>query len=378
MSYIEKRREELRTSQSTLLSRPSDWENYLLTKEGIESYKNHNLPLTCSCPGLYELGVASARTNLDSKIDLNGMITVYPGQADNNRSTTYPNADINLVYQRGPRLFREMVSKGFSTLENKEEANKTEIQPVCISDYAWNTGGNGPRRPNDILPKLDKIDSSTSLFPNVARELQQFVFGRLRQIQQWLLALEQSFIGKKSGVQIKLVSETKSDASNDQTNDDSHSRVFKFGRTQPRLVFDKCDMHKEDAVILKPVRGRKRCQEHKWKRIIGCVPESVVCGVNLKDGSPVSRSNTISDRKSESEENCTIICGILLRDGSVCNVEPIEGRKRCGEHKGQRVKEGIASVVCGVGLGDGSVCSKNPLRRKRCEMHKGRWITSVS
>ncbi|KAI3978247.1 hypothetical protein MKX01_013078 [Papaver californicum] len=488
---------------------PSDWENYLLRKEGTERYRNHNLPLTCSCPGLYELGVASTRSNLGRdvrKLDQNGIIIVYLGQADNIRarlqdygrggshldrgkSTNNPNADSNFVYQRGPGLFKEIFSKGFpvvfrwASLENKKEAEKTETQLLRVFDYAWNTGGNGARRPNDILLKLDKINSSTSPFPNVTRKL-----------QQWLLVLEQPFIGKKSGIRIKSVSPIKSDASNEWTIEDSHSRVFKFGRTQPRLVFDKCDMNEEDAVMcgvsfadgsicrVKPVGGRKRCEEHKGKRIIGCVPEpvkedkSVVCGVNLDDGSccievpiqgrkrcelhkgmkistsrsvhdkgstvsksntileseehsiicgvllsdgsvcnvrpidgrkrcerhkgmkistsknvsekgsPVSNSNTVSDTKSERVENWTITCGVMLSDGSVCNVRPIEGRKRCGEHKGQRANnvsvsksktEEIASVViCGVGLGDGCVCTKNPAKgRKRCEMHKGRRIT---
>ncbi|RZC50008.1 hypothetical protein C5167_018429 [Papaver somniferum] len=492
-----------------ILIGPSDWENYLLRKEGVERYRNHNLPLTCSCPGLYELGVASTRSNSGRdvrKLDQNGIIVVYLGQADNIRSrlqdygragshldrgksTNNLNADSNFVYQRGPGLFKEIFSKGFpivfrwASLENKKEAEKTETQLLRVFDYAWNTGGNGARRPNDILLKLDKINSSTSPYPNVTRKL-----------QEWLLVLEQPFIRKKSGIRIKSVSPVKSDGSNDQTSEGSHPRVFKFGRTRPRLVSDKCDMNEEDAVIcgvslgdgsvcrVKPVRGRKRCEEHKGKRIIGCVPEavkedkSVVCGVNLEDGSrcieipvqgrkrcelhkgmkistsrsvqekgstvsksdtilereeghsiicgvflsdasvcsarpidgrkrcelhkgmnvctsinvhekgsPVSNSDPISDRKSENEEKCIITCGVLLSDGSICNVRPIGGRKRCGEHKGQRANnvsiskskiEEINSVICGVGLGDGYVCTKNPVKgRKRCEMHKGRRIT---
>lgn len=116
-----------------ILIGPSDWENYLLRKEGVERYRNHNLPLTCSCPGLYELGVASTRSNSGRhvrKLDQNGIIVVYLGQADNIRSrlqdyvragshldrgksTNNLNADSNFVYQRGPGLFKEIFSKGF-------------------------------------------------------------------------------------------------------------------------------------------------------------------------------------------------------------------------------------------------------------------------
>ncbi|OVA11351.1 hypothetical protein BVC80_9005g26 [Macleaya cordata] len=424
----------------------SDWENYFLGKEGIDRYRIHNLPLKCSCPGLYELGIASSRTNLGRdvrKLDQDRIIVVYLGQADNvrtrlqhygragshldhGRSFGHLNADNSLVSLRGPGLFREIFSRGFplvfrwAPMENKKEAEKTEAQLLGIFDYAWNNVGNGVRRPNDILLKLDKITSSTNQFPSITRKL-----------QQWLL--EQPFVGKESGIRIKASSPTKSDTSSDRVNYDFRSRIFKFGRTQPRLISEKCGVKEENAIICgvslgdgsvckrKPIQGRKRCEEHKGKRINGFISRpvnediSVVCGVNLGDGSVclevpvhgrkrcelhkgmristsnifpdkerrVSSSNTFfPDRKSQIEENTTV-CGVFLSDGSVCKNRPIEGRKRCGEHKGQRVNESIfrskteeKSVICGVGLGNGSVCMKVPVHgRKRCELHKGRRVS---
>lgn len=141
-----------------------------------------------------------------------------------------------------------------------------------------------------------------------------------------------------------------------------------------------CGVFLSDASVCsaRPIDGRKRCELHKGM--------NVCTSINVHEkGSPVSNSDPISDRKSENEEKCIITCGVLLSDGSICNVRPIGGRKRCGEHKGQRANnvsiskskiEEINSVICGVGLGDGYVCTKNPVKgRKRCEMHKGRRIT---
>lgn len=104
-----------------------------MRKEGTERYRIHNLPLKCSCPGLYELGIASTRTNIVRdvrKLDQDRVIAVYLGQADNVRarlqhygragshldhgsSITNLNGDNTFLSQRGPGLFKEIFSKGF-------------------------------------------------------------------------------------------------------------------------------------------------------------------------------------------------------------------------------------------------------------------------
>jgi hypothetical protein len=85
------------------------------------------------------------------------------------------------------------------------------------------------------------------------------------------------------------------------------------------------------------------------------------------------------------------ICGIALGDGSVCAKRPVQGRKRCEDHKGRRIvvtrKERALKNndvgceieqawinVCGtISEIDGSSCKKPPAAgMKRCEDHKGR------
>ncbi|KFK29125.1 hypothetical protein AALP_AA7G092100 [Arabis alpina] len=83
------------------------------------------------------------------------------------------------------------------------------------------------------------------------------------------------------------------------------------------------------------------------------------------------------------------VCGVLLQDGTICTTTPIEGRKRCTEHKGQRISSVSVGKhipcevptrreceenenICGVILPDMVPCRSKPVsRRKRCEDHKG-------
>ncbi|VVB11481.1 unnamed protein product [Arabis nemorensis] len=100
-----------------------------------------------------------------------------------------------------------------------------------------------------------------------------------------------------------------------------------------------------------------------------------------------SRPQSVSDRHDGSDS--ASVCGVLLQDGTICTTTPIEGRKRCTEHKGQRIS--IVSLdkhlpceiptgkeceenenICGVILPDMVPCRRKPVsRRKRCEDHKG-------
>lgn len=60
-----------------------------MSKEGSEKYRTQNLPNWISCPGVYELGVATSRSNSGRqtrKLDSISVVPVYLGQADNLRN----------------------------------------------------------------------------------------------------------------------------------------------------------------------------------------------------------------------------------------------------------------------------------------------------
>ncbi|KAL2321378.1 hypothetical protein Fmac_030347 [Flemingia macrophylla] len=88
-----------------------------------------------------------------------------------------------------------------------------------------------------------------------------------------------------------------------------------------------------------PVKGRKRCHEHKGMRVQASIQtksnESRYQNVShdIEDrpqtlvGSPFDESVTNSN-----------ICGFILNDGSTCRRQPVEGRKRCLEHKGRIIR----------------------------------------
>ncbi|KAF7142578.1 hypothetical protein RHSIM_Rhsim05G0023200 [Rhododendron simsii] len=94
--------------------------------------------------------------------------------------------------------------------------------------------------------------------------------------------------------------------------------------------------------------------------------------------------------------NSFLICGITSDDGTLCRKPPIQGRKRCEEHKGRKItrphkphitcspvfSESAAmnetGTICGVDLKNGTVCKRQPVvGRKRCEEHKGMGVTGT-
>lgn len=163
----------------------------------------------------------------------------------------------------------------------------------------------------------------------------------------------QSFRQKEVGLRI-ITHEEESDTCNEHAKKNIISRIFKFGRTRPILVSDRFNVDKD-----------------------------------------------ISN-----------MCGVALGQGYVCTRPPVDGRKRCSEHKGMKVNSSNCmskmnpqpnggadnpicvgdsgtlklqqeiyaadekmSLTCGLVMPDGSLCARKPVRgRKRCEEHKGRRI----
>ncbi|KAJ8641009.1 hypothetical protein MRB53_017703 [Persea americana] len=406
-------------SKWKVLIGPSDWENYSLGKDGVERYRLHNLPISCSCPGLYELGIAKDDSHNDEghkirEFHPNCVIVVYLGQAENVRTRLqhYGRVGSHLDHgnsfentspclQRRPGLFREVFSRGFPIvfrwvpMQNKKEAEKTEAQLLRYFDYAWNKGGNGARRQDDVLLKLDKIASGT---------LRSDLLAKLPHLH-WRL-----FGGKHEGVRINASMPSKETETASDLKHNLAWRPFKFSRNQPHVVSVRgvgyedhglCGVSLGDGSVCRnrPIEGRKRCGEHKGKRINGSISTYVISREGItKEG----KAGPCAHGKGIVNEDYNI-CGVPFSDGSVCTSRPIEGRKRCGEHKGKRIngpistyvtsregitKEGKAGPcaqgkgivnedynICGVPFSDGSVCTSRPIEgRKRCGEHKGKRI----
>ncbi|THF99997.1 hypothetical protein TEA_017535 [Camellia sinensis var. sinensis] len=493
---------------------PSDWEDHSLGKEGAERYRIHNLPNCASCSGLYELGIVVLHTRSGretSKFDPDHIIPVYVGQADNVRTRLQcygregahlengkSTGELNDSVLQGRGLFSEIFSRGYSVvyrwaplrdgdswykglvtplgkeledavrakfphaklsqgygmteadqnriefgggrkieerlkgptmkpmamgaivpsepflgsaavaytvytkakMKNKRDAEKTEAQVLDTFDYAWNKGGNGVRRPNDILKKLDRSTSRNTKFHVIVKKLQTF-----RQ--------------KKMGIKIEackpLPWENVSNTYSYQENNDLFSRIFKIGRSQPRLVQLRHGFNEDYASICGvalghgsvcrrlPVEGRKRCAEHKGLKINGN---------HLKVEYRASSFSHDTMKPQLVVDDCPVgkdsfpICGVALDDGILCRRQPVRGRKRCEEHKGRKITKSFSEsrtknkqghlcdpilesstygydsekilsktrkmgTTCGVGLKDGTFCIRQPaLGKKRCEEHK--------
>ncbi|KAF5481880.1 hypothetical protein F2P56_002494 [Juglans regia] len=131
-----------------------------------------------------------------------------------------------------------------------------------------------------------------------------------------------------------------------------------------------------------PARGRVRCDEHKGLRVNGLGSK-----LAAEDKSHLSDTGSkFNSCEYEYGNTSAPTCGATLHNGSQCRRQPVQGNKRCWQHKGMRADSSsagfgseITSLTCGVSLQNGSVCMRSPAHgRKRCEQHRGRRITNSS
>lgn len=335
-----------------ILIGPSDWEDHLLNKDGAEKYRTHNLPNCSSCPGLYELGIAVSRPRTGREFDKlksNYIVPVYVGQAKNVRTR------LQRYGREGAHL-----EKGFPYTEmadSQELKLFTEIfsrgYPIV---YRWAPMKSKKDAEETEAQLLETFDYAWNRGSNGARRPNDIYhkLDRSTSSTVWshpIIRRLQSFRQKEVGLSI-ITHEDEPDTNNEQANKNIFTRIFKFGRSRPVLVSD-------------------------WFNVD-------------KDGSNM--------------------CGVALGQGYVCTRPPVDGRKRCSEHKGmkvnssnrmskmnsqpkgatkdpfyvsdsgtQKLQQGNCaadekmSLTCGLVMPDGSLCAREPVRgRKRCEEHKGR------
>ncbi|PRQ46810.1 putative transcription factor HRT family [Rosa chinensis] len=381
-------------------------------KDGAERYRVQNLPGNES-PGVYELGVAVPPSGSGRGIKADQIVPVYVGQADSARTRLqqYGRTGAHLGRScsgnpseqicKGPGLIEEMLESGYSIvyrwapMGTKSEAERTERQLLDTHDYAWNTRINGARRRDDVLQKLKEIPSKLTRFTNIVPRP---------------LPSRQKQVGIRINSSNLVSTEDKFSNYADRESRNLIPQVFKFGRSQPRLVLDGSGITWEDTIICgvavgdgsicrkAPVQGRKRCAEHKGTRIT----ESITASNADSKSSFIGTRELISYKSGITQEN-TEICGVVTGNGSTCRRPPVPGRVRCAEHKGMRItgsttassadskssfigtrelisyKSGITqenTEICGVVTGNGSTCRRPPVPgRVRCAEHKGMRIT---
>ncbi|XP_072982353.1 protein EFFECTOR OF TRANSCRIPTION 2-like [Typha latifolia] len=382
-----------------ILVGPSDWEDHATGKEGVQRYRVHNLPANSSCPGIYELGVTltfADECRKTRKHDLDDIVVVYIGQADNVKSRlqhygrtgshldcgssfVFSSENKNTCFKAGFGLFREIFAKGYSLafrwapMSDKKEAVKAEAQLLGVFDYAWNRLQNGYCRREEIILRLDNAVTSrkTSL---------------LGKLHRW----KHITFGGKVGIKISgNGSHSTSGSSNGMQN--FLPRVRKLVNYRPQLVqvgnkhngdHDMCGIPTDSLSVCKnrSVRG-----DHRDEKIT--LNDSTIHEATAKESSAA--------------------CGVTLEDGSSCLAIPVQGRKRCELHKGRRKVKPKPKVlsdskpfngmenssirsqcqvmekteemhgfdntlnICGVETTYG-ICRRRPVaERKRCEEHKG-------
>ncbi|KAG6411661.1 hypothetical protein SASPL_129745 [Salvia splendens] len=339
-----------------------DWEDLSMGKEGVERYRTQNLPNWTSCPGVYELGVAQSGKET-RKLDSASVIPVYLGQADNLRirlqqygrdgahlengcaTSKTVNCCQSVSAHKGLRLFTDIFSRGLpivyrcAPMKSKKDAEITEKQLLDRFDYAWNKGSNVSRRQDDIYKKLERLEKG-SKFSLLAKK---FLFSNQREV----------------GIRI-----TNGSNLSGTGNSTIFSRMLGVRRLQARPVQSDCGDNicgvatgLGSVCTSSPVAGRKRCAVHKGLRINGyslkldtkvSLPRNAA---SLKSGVETDQEfNDFQDQTrryiTENHHRCekatskrfNLTCGFILEDGSPCKRCPVQGNKRCLEHKGRRIR----------------------------------------
>lgn len=210
---------------------------------------------------------------------------------------------------------------------SKREAETTEGMLLSTFDYAWNKGSNGERRQLDLLKKLGDREFMSKRKSGISRVLFPFLRNQV-------------------GIRIKgekhvLKEERKLSPDVDEEKSSNFlTSILKLTRSRPQPVserFDEIDGSCSDSVCgvmledggccnRSPVKGRKRCVEHKGQRVCRVSPE--------KNRTPQPEIFTGQDHDHKDSD---VMCGVILPDMEPCSKRPVPGRKRCEDHKGMRI-----------------------------------------
>ncbi|KAL1195178.1 Protein EFFECTOR OF TRANSCRIPTION 2 [Cardamine amara subsp. amara] len=393
----------------------NDWEDFNNGKDGVGRYRVQNLPRK-SCPGLYELGVAVNRQDQSRKLEPDDVLAAYLGQAESVRSrlqrygrsgahlrnvkdlNDYETIESPVKKAVSGGLFEDIFSKQGSILYrwapmgSKREAEATEGMLLSTFDYAWNKGSNGERRQLDLLKKFGDREFMSKRKSGISRVLFPFLRNQV-------------------GIRIKgekhvLKEERKLSSDVDEEKSDSFfTSILKLTRSRPQPVSDRFDEIDGSCsasvcgVILEnggccnrsPVKGRKRCVEHKGQRI---------CRVSPEKHRPSSQPEIFAGQDHNHEDSDVVKCGVILPDMEPCSKIPVPGRKRCEDHKGMRInaflfllnrtdrentvkdekpnqesrdinEEDSAACFCEATTKNGLPCTRSsPKGSKRCWQHK--------
>ncbi|KAK4391777.1 protein EFFECTOR OF TRANSCRIPTION 2 [Sesamum angolense] len=260
----------------------SDWKDHLMGKEGAERYRTQNVPHCVSCPGVYELGIAmsflgSGREHC--KLDSSSVVPVYVGQADNVRTRLqrYGRDGAHLEYGSSNEEFNN--SPGlFSEIFSKGLSIVYRWAPMKSKKDAKNT--------EDQL--LEIYDYAWNKRSNGGRSPDDI----LKKLD---------CCAKKSQFSFSLL----------------HMMLHCFHQKQ---VVDK--IRTCDQFLL---------ENNQFNSAIGTDNKGTMSRVlriiRLQPGRP--QSGFHDDSKG--------VCGVTIGYGSICTKAPVEGRKRCAEHKGMKV-----------------------------------------
>ncbi|KAL8141889.1 hypothetical protein V2J09_014921 [Rumex salicifolius] len=331
------------------------------------------------------------------KLDPDRIVAVYLGQAENVRSRlqSYGRGGAHLDDASSTGLFKHIFARGFPILyrwapmSSKKDAERTEAELLAYFDYAWNKVSNGMKRPSDVILKIEEVSSSATL--NVLKMLKsltekkvgipikpnipssppnkmshddnlvqgvEYKFGLLARVLKFGRYQPRTVVPRDDvdaiasnacGVNLGDGTVCRNQAVEGRKRCPEHkgkkknaSNVVDLDSPSKQSQTDMLFVPICGVILLdgspctkNPVKGRKRCEEHKGKRI-----QTPKLSYHEASTIDVDLEKAIMEKESMSRRaygsNC---CGVMLSYGSYCKRDPVKGRKRCEEHKGMRIHD---------------------------------------
>lgn len=267
-------------------------------------------------------------------------------------------------------------------MKSKGDALKMEAQLLDIFDYAWNKGSNGARRHDDVLRKLDRPPPRKIRFPKLLTKI---------------LPLGQKPVGIKIRETKFLFPQQQCDNYCDDVKSKSFfPHVVMFSKSRPKLVLDGQGASDRNLIIGSFMsKSNGEVKIHAQSSDL----ETSVIGYRDMDthGSLSSSSDSLEFEKGAMREGRGENCGVNLDEMSLCNVQFVEGNKRCNRHncrktccgKDQNYSEnspeiddevcdlksntlhekGYGSSVCKARTATGSYCKRPVKGKTHCWQH---------
>ncbi|GJP47820.1 hypothetical protein CLOM_g9967 [Closterium sp. NIES-68] len=326
-----------------LLTAADDWSNHSQGVPGTTRYRIANLPDQTG-PGVYELGLLPNQVvRRQRRLHRSQVRVVYVGHSDNVRTRMQQygqsGSHLKAMFEE---VFREDYAVVFrwTAASTKADAAATETLLLSSFDYSWNVCNNHHRRHDRLLTKLQVGPS----------------FSRRVALAFPSLPLARIITPVAVGADITAITAVTAATAATAASASAASAAATPAPARSHGAAAAPSLPANAAVAPRSSSPAARKQERAAEKLPGRSPGRAAC---RESGRPAAKTPDRTPGELSGGAAVTV-CGAPLSQGGVCRAAAIEGRLRCAQHKGMRVKN--RGAVCdgvregGRGGGRGAAC----------------------